>query len=154
MDDALIAGEDQPIARKSVIPGTGFFLPDDLEEGIEEARTKAALADAEAAVIADPDADGLACVALIREVYDDLRDVPEPPESDSEDDAETDPAKPSPTVAPDSTLELDPLDDPDAVPHRVALLPASPHDFETMIGRVAEYADPGIDWNRHGTDGH
>ena len=67
MEDWLIDDDRLSIGRKSVLPGTGFFRPDSFEEA--EARREAAetLTGAPVAVVADPDADGLACVALIRE---------------------------------------------------------------------------------------
>ncbi|MGM0387774.1 MAG: DHH family phosphoesterase [Natrinema limicola] len=128
MYDELIESGDLPLARKSVLPGTGFFLPDTLEEDLEAQQTEAALEGAEVAVIADPDADGLACVALLREAYDDIQNVPEPAD-DEDDDNEAD----------------EPLDEPEPTPHAVALIPASPHDVEDALARVAEYGDDGID---------
>ncbi|TMT87562.1 phosphohydrolase [Haloterrigena sp. H1] len=129
MYDELIESGDLPLARKSVLPGTGFFLPDTLEEDLEAQQTEAALEGANVAVIADPDADGLACVALLREAYDDVQNVPEP-----DDDTEAD----------DDTDE-EPLEEPEPTPHTVALIPASPHDVEDALARVAEYGDEGID---------
>jgi uncharacterized protein len=67
MDETLI--DDLPLARRSVLPGAGFFYPDEFEEAAEDAAAEEALAGVETAVIADPDADGLACVAILREVY-------------------------------------------------------------------------------------
>src|SRR6056297_3505806 len=130
MYDELIESGDLPLARKSVLPGTGFFLPDTLEEDLEAQQTEAALEGAEVAVIADPDADGLACVALLREAYDDIQNVPEP--DDGEADADDDEAD-------------EPLEEPEPTPHTVALIPASPHDVEDALARVAEYGDEGID---------
>jgi len=130
MYDELIESGDLPLARKSVLPGTGFFLPDTLEEDLEAQQTEAALEGAEVAVIADPDADGLACVALLREAYDDIQNVPEPDDGEADaDDDETD----------------EPLEEPEPTPHTVALIPASPHDVEDALARVAEYGDDGID---------
>ncbi len=65
MDDRLIDDETLSLDRKSVLPGEGFFYPDSLasERAREEAREQ--VAGAETVVVADPDADGLACVALI-----------------------------------------------------------------------------------------
>src|SRR6056297_3943411 len=130
MYDELIESGDLPLARKSVLPGTGFFLPDTLEEDLEAQQTEAALEGAEVAVIADPDADGLACVALLREAYDDIQNVPEP--DDGEADAGDDEAD-------------EPLEESEPTPHTVALIPASPHDVEDALARVAEYGDEGID---------
>jgi oligoribonuclease NrnB/cAMP/cGMP phosphodiesterase (DHH superfamily) len=148
MYDELIESGDLPLSRKSVLPGTGFFLPDELEEDLEEQQTAAALEGADVAVVADPDADGLACVALLREAYDDVRTVPEPDEADAtEDDAEpvadaTDDVD-EPSVA--GGTDDDPLEEPEPTPHGVALIPASPHDVEDALAGVAEYGDAGID---------
>ena len=149
MDDALIASGDLPLARKSILPGTGFFLPDDVEDDLEDKQAEAALEGAEAAVVADADADGLACVALIRETYDDVQVLPEPPtEEDEGDDVamdvdadELDGAGGSAPLGDD----IDPLEAPEPTPHRVALLPASPHNVEEALQRVATYGDPDID---------
>ncbi|MFP8955464.1 DHH family phosphoesterase [Natrialbaceae archaeon A-CW3] len=147
MDEDLISSSNLPLARKSVIPGTGFFLPDDVEDGLEEKEAQAALAGADVAVIADADADGLACVALIREAYDDVQVVPEPPADDEEVDDEGDNERvdTEQNVPPEPEPDVDPLEEPKPTPHRVALLPASPHNVEDAIQRVADYADPGID---------
>ncbi|QFU82526.1 DHH family phosphoesterase [Natronorubrum aibiense] len=145
MYDELIDSGDLPLARKSVLPGTGFFLPDTLEEDLEDEQTAAALEGADVAVIADSDADGLACVALIREAYDDVRNVPEPDDDDAVD-KRTDAADAvddaEPVLAGDAD---DPLEEPEPTPHSVALIPASPHDVEDALARVAEYGDEGID---------
>ncbi|THE63893.1 phosphohydrolase [Salinadaptatus halalkaliphilus] len=138
MNEELIDSGNLPLARKSVLPGTGFFLPDDLEEDLEDEEAAAALEGAEVAVVADPDADGLACVALLRAAYDDVAVVPEPDEEDAaleEEDLEREPSD-----ADDTALE-----EPEPTPHAVALLPASPHDVEDALARVAEYGDEGVD---------
>ncbi|MFB6310859.1 MAG: DHH family phosphoesterase [Salinirussus sp.] len=67
MDDWLIDDDRLSIGRKSVLPGEGFWLPDDLEEERAEQEAATALEGSDTVVIADPDADGLACTALIRE---------------------------------------------------------------------------------------
>ena len=65
MDDWLIDDDRLPLGRKSVLPGAGFFSPDSFEA--EQAEREAAeRLDSDVAVIADPDADGLACTALVR----------------------------------------------------------------------------------------
>ncbi len=69
MDTDLIDGDDLSIPRKSLIPGEGFFVPDDLDEQRADAEAADALEGAERAVVADPDADGLACVALVRVAF-------------------------------------------------------------------------------------
>ncbi|WP_302081909.1 DHH family phosphoesterase [Salinibaculum rarum] len=66
MDDWLIDDDRLSIGRKSVLPGTGFFRPDSIEEEQAEREAAETLADANVVVIADPDADGLACTALVR----------------------------------------------------------------------------------------
>ncbi|WP_265108996.1 DHH family phosphoesterase [Halosolutus halophilus] len=156
MDEELIDSGDLPIARKSVLPGTGFFLPDALEDDLEDEQTAAALEGAEVAVIADPDADGLACVALLREAYDDVTRVPEPDDASESTDDDAGAGSTSATDAADAIDDVeepavlagdadDPLDAPEPTPHEVALVPASPHDVEDALARVAEYGDDGID---------
>ena len=70
MDDQLIDSSDLPLRRRSLLPGTGFFYPDSLDEGRAEERAREAIDGAAAVVVTDSDADGLGCVALIREAYD------------------------------------------------------------------------------------
>ncbi|MFB6128649.1 MAG: DHH family phosphoesterase, partial [Halorhabdus sp.] len=67
MDDWLIDDDRLSIERKSILPGEGFFHPDTVEAAEREREAAEKLADAGTVVIADPDADGLACVALVRE---------------------------------------------------------------------------------------
>jgi oligoribonuclease NrnB/cAMP/cGMP phosphodiesterase (DHH superfamily) len=69
MKDWVIDDDTLSIERKSILPGEGFFVPDSIEEEQEEAEAEAALTGAEVVVVADPDADGLACTALVREAY-------------------------------------------------------------------------------------
>jgi len=66
MDDWLIDDDRLSIGRKSILPGEGFFSPDSLDEQQAERKAADALTDATTVVIADPDADGLACTALVR----------------------------------------------------------------------------------------
>jgi len=69
--------ERRSVARPEIGTAGNRLLPaDTLEEDLEDQQTAAALEGAEVAVIADPDADGLACVALIREAYGDVQNVP------------------------------------------------------------------------------
>jgi oligoribonuclease NrnB/cAMP/cGMP phosphodiesterase (DHH superfamily) len=70
MDDALVDSDSLSLSRKSILPGAGFFHPDSLEAERADQEVEAALDGADAIVIADPDADGLGCVALIRHVTD------------------------------------------------------------------------------------
>ncbi|WP_276259322.1 DHH family phosphoesterase [Haloglomus litoreum] len=69
MDDYLIDDDRLSLSRKSVLPGEGFFVPDSVDEAREEAEAREAIVGASTVVIADPDADGLACVALCREAF-------------------------------------------------------------------------------------
>ncbi|MFC7156048.1 DHH family phosphoesterase [Halomarina halobia] len=113
MDEDLIDTDRLSLSRKSVIPGAGFFLPD--EEGPSEERI-AALERAETVVVADPDADGLGCVALIREARGDVE---------------------AGTVDPDEEFDV-----PEG---RVALLPTSPHDLADSFAEAAEYLPEGVE---------
>ncbi|WP_256685918.1 DHH family phosphoesterase [Halococcus qingdaonensis] len=79
MNDRLIDDEHLPLARKSLLPGTGFFYPDSFDEERAERETRETVTSAERVVIADPDADGLACVALIREAFGPTALVPAGP---------------------------------------------------------------------------
>jgi oligoribonuclease NrnB/cAMP/cGMP phosphodiesterase (DHH superfamily) len=72
MDDHLIDGDTLSTARKSVLPGEGFFYPDSFDEERADQEAAAALAGAETVIVADPDADGLACVALLEVVFGDV----------------------------------------------------------------------------------
>lgn len=77
MDETLI--DDLPLSRKSVLPGAGFFYPDEFEEAAEDAAAEEVLSGVDHVVIADPDADGLACVAILREVYGEVALLPTGP---------------------------------------------------------------------------
>jgi len=79
MDDWLIDDDRLSLARKSILPGEGFFFPDSFEEEVAEREAAETLDGAETVVVADPDADGLGCVALIREVYGDAALLPAGP---------------------------------------------------------------------------
>jgi oligoribonuclease NrnB/cAMP/cGMP phosphodiesterase (DHH superfamily) len=69
MQDWLIDDDRLSIGRKSVLPGEGFFYPDSLEEEEAEREARETLSDSEVVVVADPDADGLACTALVRLIH-------------------------------------------------------------------------------------
>jgi len=79
MDDWLIDDERLSIERKSILPGAGFFTPDSVEEEEAEREAAESLTDAGVVVIADPDSDGLACVALVREAFGEGQLVPAGP---------------------------------------------------------------------------
>ncbi|MFD1599112.1 DHH family phosphoesterase [Halobellus rarus] len=145
MEDELIDSGNLSLSRKSQLPGTGFFYPDSLDEDRAEERVAEAVDGAEAVVVADTDADGLGCVALIREVYDatlewasfedDLSDRVgrwgadgATEDTDSEDDTDA--------------TENEPDEDPRST---VALVGAGPYSLDEALENVAEHAPEGID---------
>ena len=69
MDDRLIDDGTIPLHRRSLLPGEGFFTPDSFDETVAEREAEAALSGADRVVVADPDADGLGCVALLRVAF-------------------------------------------------------------------------------------
>ena len=79
MDDRLIDEDTLSLERKSVLPGEGFFYPDSLHQKQAEREAVDALERADIAVVADPDADGLACVGLVREARGEAALVPASP---------------------------------------------------------------------------
>lgn len=113
MNESLIDADQLSRERKSILPGTGFFVLDDTEGPSPE--QIAALSSAEAVVIADSDADGLGCAALIRDAHDDVTPPP-----------------------------VDPTEEFDAPERDVALIPAAPHSLTDAQQRVIEYAPEGV----------
>ncbi len=79
MDDHLIDDDRLSIGRKSVLPGEGFWQPDAFEAARAEREAATALGGAATIVMADPDADGLACTAIVREARDGAALVPAGP---------------------------------------------------------------------------
>jgi oligoribonuclease NrnB/cAMP/cGMP phosphodiesterase (DHH superfamily) len=79
MNDRLIDDERLSTERKSLLPGTGFFTPDSFDAERQEQEIKTALKGSKTVVVADPDADGLGCVALIREHHGDAALIPAGP---------------------------------------------------------------------------
>ncbi|TKX75824.1 phosphohydrolase [Halorubrum sp. GN11_10-6_MGM] len=155
MDDDLIDAGDAPRSRYTKLPGKGFFYPDSLDDERAERRAREAIEGSEAVVIADGDADGLACAAMIREAYDAALDV-EPFEDaiaarladDGTDpgDAGEDDGDEAGTEGDETETEGD--DDPLADAHAespVGLLSAGPYSIDTALERVDAYADDGID---------
>ncbi|ELZ80943.1 putative DHH superfamily phosphohydrolase [Haloferax elongans ATCC BAA-1513] len=137
MEEELIDSSRLSLPRKSVLPGTGFFYPDDLDEERAEERAKEELEDAEVAVVTDTDADGLGCVALLREVYDAALDV-----ADFEERIEERLAEARGEV---DEAEEDEEAEEDRPESPVALMGSSPYSLEDDLLRVAEYAPEGID---------
>ncbi|WP_232700314.1 DHH family phosphoesterase [Halobacterium wangiae] len=79
MEDWVIEDEGLPLERKSLLPGKGFFVPDDVREEQKDREIRERIEGANVVVVADPDADGLACAATIREVYGEAALVPAGP---------------------------------------------------------------------------
>jgi oligoribonuclease NrnB/cAMP/cGMP phosphodiesterase (DHH superfamily) len=79
MDDWLIDDDRLSLGRKSVLPGEGFFHPDSVAEAEKEREAQEKLTGAPAVVVADADADGLACTALLRELVADAALLPSGP---------------------------------------------------------------------------
>lgn len=78
MDDDLFETAGSP-ERGSRLPGRGFFVPDEIDEGRAEREAAEALAGSDVAIVADPDADGLACAVLIREAEGEAALIPTGP---------------------------------------------------------------------------
>ncbi len=79
MDDSLIAEETLSLNRRSLLPGEGFFTPDSFEETQAEQEAREILQTADTIVVADPDADGLGCVALCRVAFGEAALLPAGP---------------------------------------------------------------------------
>jgi oligoribonuclease NrnB/cAMP/cGMP phosphodiesterase (DHH superfamily) len=84
MDEELFA-DDRPLERLSLVPGQGFFVPEDLRAEQEDAEVRDAVAEADVVVITDSDADGLAAAAMIREAHGSAGVVPSGPGDVDED---------------------------------------------------------------------
>jgi len=138
MDDELIDSGQLPLSRKSRLPGTGFFYPDSLDDARTEERVAAAVDGADVVVVADTDADGLGCVALLREVYDATLSWASF-EDDISDrlDRWNDPAA--------GGADDDSEDERDHPRSTVALVGAGPYSLDEALENVAEYAPEGID---------
>ncbi|MFC5971239.1 DHH family phosphoesterase [Halomarina salina] len=111
MDETLIDSDTLPLSRKSILPGAGFFTPD--REGPSEGRI-ARLERAETVVVADGDADGLGCVALIREAREDPR---------------------LPVSVDDDEIEYE---------GTVPVVPTSPHRLSEALEQVVDYTPAGV----------
>ncbi len=79
MDDELIDDESLSLERRSLLPGTGFFIPDSCKAtGVEPIDEDIAEFD-DTVVIVDPDADGLVSAVLIEYAHPDATVVPVEP---------------------------------------------------------------------------
>jgi len=146
MDDELIDEADIPRSRYTRLPGKGFFYPDSLDEERAERRAKEAIEGSEAVVIADGDADGLACAAMIREAYDAALDA-----ADFEaaiaarlDEGDGDDEEPDEADEPGEPDADDPTEDAHAQ-SPVGLVAAGPYAIDTSLERVLAYADADVD---------
>ncbi|MFB6254970.1 MAG: DHH family phosphoesterase [Halobacteriaceae archaeon] len=85
MEDYLIDDSALSLERKSLLPGEGFFYPDEIQEEQKDEEIEQTIAGADRVVVADSDADGLACVAIIREVIGSAALIPTSPRDLSKD---------------------------------------------------------------------
>jgi oligoribonuclease NrnB/cAMP/cGMP phosphodiesterase (DHH superfamily) len=154
MDDSLIDDGDLSLSRKSRLPGTGFFYPDSLDEEYADERTREAVEGSEAVVVADGDADGLGCAALVRETRDAAVDV-DPFETElaarvRSGPREGDEANGSTGVDIDVAVDADVDEDGESRDEAgedspVALVATGPHSLGEALERVAEHLEPGAD---------
>ncbi len=79
MQDWVIDDENLSLERKSLLPGRGFFVPDDVEAERLDHEIEERATGADVLVVTDPDADGLACAAIIREVIGEAALIPTGP---------------------------------------------------------------------------
>ncbi len=165
MDDELIDMDELSLHRRSLLPGTGFFYPDSLDEDRREERIAEAVDGADTVVVTDSDADGLGCVALIREARDATLDVVPFEErlvekldgGEDADDGEADDEDAEAETLDDEEDEEEPstdeetADEPsaEAEPHErstVALVAAGPHSLDESLELVAKYGESGADY--------
>ena len=150
MDDDLIDETGTPLSRYTRLPGTGFFYPDSLDDERAEQRARETIEGAEAVVVADGDADGLACAAMVREARDAALDVAPfeaaLAERSDDDTAATDGSEPDADDAPMTEPAVDPdLTENAHAESPVGLIAAGPYSLDTALERVVAYADDGID---------
>lgn len=79
MEDWVIDDDALSLERKSRLPGRGFFVPDDVSAAQKDAEIRERAEGADVVVVTDPDADGLACAAVVRAVHGDAAVVPTGP---------------------------------------------------------------------------
>ena len=136
MDDELIETSEFSLHRRSLLPGKGFFYPDSLSEDRTEERIEEAVDGAEAVVITDSDADGLGCVALIREARDAALDVAPFEEALAEE------------MADEPAADDDEKGEDEEEAHErstVALVASGPGDIEESLELVAKHVEDGTD---------
>jgi oligoribonuclease NrnB/cAMP/cGMP phosphodiesterase (DHH superfamily) len=160
MDETLIDDDALSLGRKSVLPGTGFFYPDSLDEQRDEQRAIETLSGASTVVVADPDADGLACTALLREAFgsagdelvddvtDRIRERLGADESEGEDEGTDETGVDPETETPDVEAALSDEEDAEgSIRERstVGLVPTGPSEIADALELVAEHADSGVE---------
>ncbi|MFW5920184.1 MAG: DHH family phosphoesterase, partial [Halanaeroarchaeum sp.] len=79
MQDWIIDDETLSPERKSILPGRGFFVPKEVQAERRAQEIEAEATGADVLVVADPDADGLSCVAIIRAMIGDAALIPTGP---------------------------------------------------------------------------
>ncbi|MFB6114449.1 MAG: DHH family phosphoesterase [Halodesulfurarchaeum sp.] len=79
MNDRLIDDQTLSLERKSLLPGRGFFVPDDVQAERRAREIEEEATGADVIVVSDPDADGLGCVAIVREVIGEAALIPTGP---------------------------------------------------------------------------
>ncbi|MDY6780274.1 MAG: recombinase RecJ [Halobacteria archaeon] len=72
MEDSLIEDDELSLKERSVLPKAEFFVLDSVREERKESKLSESVAGRDVVMLVDGDADGLAAVALAREVYDDV----------------------------------------------------------------------------------
>jgi len=147
MDEALIDDANLSLSRQSLLPGAGFFTPDSVGKEATDRAAERALSGAHTAVVADPDADGLGCVALVREAFDaPTLDVAPNPDATSEREAEgrgdtdTEDGPSERERPPSGSVESGAGAATDAT-GGVAMLPAGPHELDGAIADLAAHFD-------------
>jgi oligoribonuclease NrnB/cAMP/cGMP phosphodiesterase (DHH superfamily) len=158
MDDDLIDSATLSLSRRSVLPGAGFFYPDSLDEQRAEERTRETVEGADTVVVGDGDADGMGCVALIREARDAALDVSAFEAAIAErlggheagadaDEGEADGTADADAAGDDDGVDAEDeeADDADEPRSSVAYVGAGPHSLGDALERVGEYIDEGAD---------
>jgi oligoribonuclease NrnB/cAMP/cGMP phosphodiesterase (DHH superfamily) len=147
MDDDLFDDGRIPLRRRTQLPGAGFFYPDSLNEERDDERVREAVAGRDAVVVADGDADGLGCAALVREARDAAVDVApfetrlaarlarDPDAEAKEFDHDDHDDREALREAVDAAVEACP----------VGLVRTGPYAMTETFERVADYVDPGVD---------
>ncbi|MBS3760045.1 MAG: recombinase RecJ [Halodesulfurarchaeum sp.] len=79
MQEWVIDDNNLSPERKSLLPGKGFFLPDDIRAESKDREIEARVSGSEVLAVVDPDADGLACVALLRDALGEAAFIPSSP---------------------------------------------------------------------------